>query len=55
MMTLFIVCGYDGRMRNVFRILCDKKDPIRVKGKFYAVIVRYALWHAPKCFSMNTV
>ncbi|KAG5632599.1 hypothetical protein H5410_004316 [Solanum commersonii] len=40
-------------MRLASRVLCDKKIPPRLKGKFYRVVVRPALLYGAECWPVK--
>src|SRR5215469_9296172 len=34
-------------------VLCDKRVPLKVKGKFYATVVRPAMTYASECWALR--
>jgi len=39
------------KWRSASRVLCDKKTPVKLKGKVYCIIVRPALLYMVECRS----
>ena len=38
------------KWRNAFSILCDRKVPLKVKGKFYKIAIRPAMLYGADCW-----
>ena len=43
------------KWRSATGVLCDKKFPIRLKGKFYRVIIRPALLYETECWPIKKI
>ena len=37
------------KWKNATGVLCDKRLPVRLKGKFYRMVVRHALLYGSEC------
>ena len=37
------------KWKSTSRVLCDRKVPLKLKGKFYRVVVRSALMYGSEC------
>ncbi|KAI0523141.1 hypothetical protein KFK09_005531 [Dendrobium nobile] len=37
------------KLRNASGLLCDRKVPLKLKGKFYKMVVRPAMFYGTKC------
>ncbi|XP_057537347.1 uncharacterized protein LOC130815034 [Amaranthus tricolor] len=60
--TEYLRCNFSGtnligepKWRVATGVLCDKKFPRRLKGKFYRVAIRSALLYGTKCFPVKKV
>ena len=47
-----IKCGWT-KWREASGILCDKRIPIRLKGKFYKAMVRLAMMYGTECWAVG--
>jgi len=41
------------KWRNASGVLCDKKIPLRLKGRVYHMVLRSALLYGVKCWSIK--
>ncbi|KAI0505055.1 hypothetical protein KFK09_016012 [Dendrobium nobile] len=41
------------KWRNASGLLCDRKVPLKLKGKFYKMVVRHALSYSVECWPLK--
>lgn len=53
-MMLLIELEQDGlKWRGASRVLCDKRIPLKLRGKFYKTAIRPAMLYGVKCWAAN--
>jgi hypothetical protein len=41
------------KWKNASRVLCDRRIPIKLKGKFYKIVIRLAMFYRIECWAIN--
>ena len=41
------------KWRSALRVLCDRRIPIKLKGKFYKTVIRPAMLYGIKCWAVK--
>ena len=41
------------KWKNASRVLCDRRIPIKLKGKFYKIVIRLGMFYRIECWAVK--